>query len=59
MACGIRYAWGMTLLDAQQYDFAKAKRRKVRSLLTITAVLVLAMIGRVSSLQLAGRTCGR
>jgi hypothetical protein len=35
----------MTLLDAQQYDFAKAKRRKIKIVLTITAVLVLAVIG--------------
>ena len=35
----------MTLLDAQQYDFAKAKRRKIKIVLTITAVVVLAVIG--------------
>jgi hypothetical protein len=45
MGCGIRYASSMTLLDAQQYDFAKAKRRKIKIALTITAVLVLAVIG--------------
>ena len=35
----------MTLLDAQQYDPAKEKRRKIKIALTVAAVLVLAVLG--------------
>jgi hypothetical protein len=35
----------MTLLDAQQYDFAKAKRRKIRIAAVILGVLILALLG--------------
>lgn len=37
----------MTLLDAQQYDAAKEKRRKIKIVLTLVAVVLLAALGWV------------
>ena len=35
----------MTLLDAQQYDFARQRRRRIQIVLAIVVVLALALVG--------------
>jgi hypothetical protein len=45
MRSGIRYAWRMTLLDAQHYDPVREKRRKIKIVLTVVTVFVLAVFG--------------
>lgn len=40
----LRYAWGVTLLDAQPFDAARARRRKIAIAISIAFVLIVATL---------------